>query len=69
MSLAVLIFSIVMLKGLFHKFTAIGGIVLGAIGIVGGFLGLIEPLLLLLLWHLATGIQVYRLGSSREKTI
>jgi hypothetical protein len=69
LSLTVLIFSIVMLKGFFHKFTAFGGIVLGAIGMVGGFLGHIEPLLLLLLWHLATGIQLYRLGSSRGKTI
>lgn len=68
LSLAVLIFSLVMLKGLFQKFTAIGGMVLGVIGIVGGFLGLIEPLLLLLFWHLATGVQLYRLGSSREKT-
>lgn len=69
LSLSVLIFSVVMLKGLFNRLTAVGGIVLGAIGIVGGFLGLIEPLLLLLLWHLAAGIQLYRLGSSRVKTI
>jgi len=69
LSLAVLILSLVMLKGPFQKFTAFGGMVLGAIGMVGGFLGRIEPLLLLLLWHLATGIQVYRLGSSREKII
>jgi hypothetical protein len=69
LSLAVLIFSLVMLKGPFQKFTAVGGMVLGAIGMVGGFLGHIEPLLLLLLWHLATGIQMYRLGSSREKPI
>jgi hypothetical protein len=62
LSLAAASVSVVMLKGLFSRPTAYLGLVLGVIGVVGGLLGYIQPILLLSLWYLATGIQLYRLN-------
>jgi Domain of unknown function (DUF4386) len=69
-AIGILIISLVMLKGVFHRSVASLGIVTGALGIV------CEPLrpllglgyavygLLLPIWFLAVGWKLYRLGSS-----
>ena len=66
----ILILSLVMLKGVFPRGVAYLGIVTGALGIVSEALrpilgpGYFVYGLLLLLWFLAIGWQLYRLGSS-----
>ena len=66
----ILIISLVMLKGVFHKGVAYLGIVTGAIGIVSealrpilGF-GYIVFFVLEVIWLIAVGWKLYRLGSS-----
>ncbi len=71
-AIGILIISLVMLKGVFHKGVAYLGIVTGILGIV------CEPLrpilgigyavygLLLPIWFIAVGWKLYRLGSSRS---
>ena len=62
-SLAILLCSLLMLKGhFFKKPTALFGIVLGGAVVVGGLLGFVPVALLWSLWFLATGIQLFRLG-------
>jgi hypothetical protein len=63
LSLAILIFSWVMRKGVFSKRTAYIGIAIGAVGIMGGLLGFFPIALLWPLWFLPTGVQLYRLGN------
>ena len=67
----ILILSLLMLKGVFHKGVAYFGIVAGALGIMSEAL---RPILgvsyavygiLLILWFLVIGWNLYRLGSSR----
>jgi hypothetical protein len=69
-ALGILILSLVMLKGIFHKSVAYLGIVTGALGIVSEALrdilgpGYIVYGLLLPIWFLAIGWKLYRLGAS-----
>ena len=75
-SLGILMCSLVMLQGRFNKPTALFGIVLGGVGVVGGLLGFVPVALLWSLWFLATGVQLFRLGfpssgqrsSAKERT-
>ncbi len=61
-SLAILLYSLLMLKGRFKKPTAYFGIVLGGASMIGGLLGFVPVVLLWSLWFLATGMQLYRLS-------
>jgi hypothetical protein len=69
-ALGILILSLVMLKGVFHKGVAYLGILTGTLGIVSEALrdmlgpGYIVYGLLLPLWFLAVGWKLYRLGAS-----
>lgn len=73
-ALGILLLSLVMLKGVFHKSAAYMGIATGAIGIVSEVLrnvigpGYLVYGLLLPIWFLVVGWKLYRLGSrlSRE---
>jgi len=66
----ILILSLLMLKGVFHKGVAYFGIVTGALGIVSEalrpMLGIVYAVygVLLILWFLVIGWNLYRLGSS-----
>ena len=71
-AIGILIISLVMLKGVFHKGVAYLGIVTGALGILSETL---RPMLgvgysvygiLLPIWFIAVGWKLYRLGSSRS---
>jgi hypothetical protein len=69
-SVALLIISVVMLKGVFMRATAILGIVTGVLGTIGGFhiftpiLGvfLVPSLVMFAIWLVATGIRLSLLG-------
>ncbi len=70
--IGILILSLLMLKGVFHKSVAYFGIVTGVLGIVSEAL---RPILgvgyaiygvLLIVWFLVIGWNLYRLGSSSE---
>jgi len=69
-ALGILILSLVMLKGVFPKSVAYLGIVTGALGIVSETLrlilgpGYIVYGVLLMIWFIAVGWKLYRLGSS-----
>ncbi len=72
-AIGILILSLVMLKGVFHKGVASLGVVTGVLGIVCEAL---RPLLgigyavyglLLPIWFLAVGWKLYKLGSSRSR--
>jgi hypothetical protein len=69
-AIGILILSLVMLKGVFHKSVAYLGIVTGILGIVSEALrdiigpGYIVYGLLLPSWFLAVGWRLYRLGAS-----
>ena len=69
-AISMLILSLVMLKGVFHKGVAYLGIVTGVLGIVSeAFRDILGPGyyvygLLLPIWFLAVGWKLYRLGSS-----
>jgi hypothetical protein len=69
-SVGLLIASIVMLRGVFSRPTALAGIVASVAGILGGFYLIFPPLALLLtpsliafgLWALLAGVRLYKLG-------
>jgi uncharacterized membrane protein YozB (DUF420 family) len=69
-SVGLLIASIVMLRGVFSRPTALAGIVASVTGILGGFYLIFPPLALLLtpsliafgLWALLAGVRLYKLG-------
>ena len=69
----ILIFAVLMLKGIFHRGVAYLGIVTGALGIVSEALrpvlglGYIVYGLLLFVWFIAIGWELYRLGKARKK--
>ncbi len=70
-SIGILVISLVMLKGVFHKGVAYLGIITGAVGIMSEAL---RPILgygyavyiVLYIWLIAIGWKLYRLGSSSE---
>jgi len=62
MSLAILIFSVVMTMGVFKKFTAYLGMTIGLVGVTGGLLGFIPIAVLLAFWFVASGIELYSVG-------
>jgi hypothetical protein len=68
LSLSALIFSVVMRKGSFGNAIPILGMTLGVIGVVGAFIGLIQPVLLLSVWYIAVGLNLYQLNP-KEKTL
>jgi len=72
--IGILIISIVMLKGVFHKGVAYLGIVTGALGIISEALrpilgvGYIVFFVLEVIWLIAVGWKLYRLGSSSSSS-
>ena len=68
--IGILIISLIMLKGVFHKGVAYLGIVTGALGIISEALrpilgvGYIVFFVLEVIWLIAVGWELYRLGSS-----
>jgi hypothetical protein len=72
-SVGLLVASVVMLKGVFSRPTALAGIVASAAGIVGGFYLVLPPLALLLapsliafgLWSLLAGARLCKLGGGQ----
>jgi hypothetical protein len=71
--IGILIFTLIMLKGVFHRSVAYLGIVTGALGIFSEALrpvlglGYIVYGLLLFVWFIAIGWELYRLGRDRGK--
>ncbi len=63
-SVAILIISVVMLKGIFPKIVAYLGLVAGVLGILGGLAGFIPVVIFWPVWFIAAGTQLYRLGRS-----
>jgi hypothetical protein len=69
----ILIFALLMLKGVFHRGVAYLGIVTGTLGIVSEALrpvlglGYIVYGLLLFVWFIAIGWELYRLGKARKQ--
>jgi len=69
-SVGLLIVSIVMLRGVFSRPTALAGIFASVAGILGGFYPILPPLAILLtpsliafgLWSLLAGLRLYQLG-------
>jgi hypothetical protein len=64
LSLGVILMSFVMLNGVFSKRAAYIGIGIGAAGVVAGVLGLLVAPLLLSVWYVTVGIQLYKLDGS-----
>jgi fatty acid desaturase len=64
LSLGVLLMSVVMLNGVFSKRVAYIGIGIGAVGVVAGVFGLLVAPLLLSVWYVMVGIQLYKLDES-----
>jgi hypothetical protein len=70
-AVGVLVISLAMLKGVFHKSIAYLGIVTGVVGIIcEAFRPILGPgyslYLILLIWLVAVGWKLYRLGSSNS---
>jgi hypothetical protein len=71
-SIGLLIISVVMLRGVFSRITALAGIIASVGGIVGGFYVVLPVLALLLtpclvafgIWALLAGIRLLQLGNS-----
>ena len=66
LSLAVIIFSLVMLKGIFSKAVPCLGIIIGAIGFIGALFGFIQPVLLLAIWYIPLGFKLYEAGKQEK---
>jgi hypothetical protein len=61
LSVAVILFSRDMIAGRFGRVVPWVGIVLGAIGVIGAVVSVIQPVLLLSAWYIAVGVQLVRI--------
>jgi hypothetical protein len=67
LSVAVALFSVVMYR-ILSKPVAVLGVALGAIGVVAGLLGFIQPILLMSVWYGAVGVVLYRYANRMQVT-